>query len=139
MQTDRQKTFEMPRSLARNIGIEILYAEEGMVKASMPVDERTSRPCEPKDILNGGASLALAETAAGYGSLAICSDQEMAVGIQISANHVSMVSIGQTVYATGKLIHKGKTQHVWNIDITNKEGKLVSTARVVNLIVKKRL
>ena len=139
MQTDQQKTFESPHSLAQNIGIEILHTEEGMIKASMPVDERTSRPCEPKDILNGGASLALAETMAGYGSLAICSDTEMPVGIQISANHISMATIGQHVYAMGKLVHRGRTQHVWNIDITDEQGKLVSTARVVNLIIKKRL
>ena len=131
MQTDLIKTLETPLSLAQNIGIEMISIEDGLVKASMPVDERTSRPCEPKDILNGGASLALAETTAGYGSLKICSDEEMPVGIQISANHLSM--------ATGTLIHKGRTQHVWNVDITTEDGKLVSTARITNLIVKKRV
>lgn len=139
MQTDLQKILEAPLSLAQNIGIEIIGTEDGLIKASMPVDERTSRPCAPKDILNGGASLALAETVAGYGSLQICSDKEMAVGIQISANHLSMATVGQTVYATGNLIYRGRTQHVWSIDITTEEGKLVSTARVVNLIVKKRI
>ncbi len=139
MQTDLIKTLETPLSLAQNIGIEMISIEDGLVKASMPVDERTSRPCEPKDILNGGASLALAETTAGYGSLKICSDEEMPVGIQISANHLSMATVGQTVYATGTLIHKGRTQHVWNVDITTEDGKLVSTARITNLIVKKRV
>jgi 1,4-dihydroxy-2-naphthoyl-CoA hydrolase len=43
------------------------------------------------------------------------------------------------VYATGTLIHKGRTQHVWNVDITTEDGKLVSTARITNLIVKKRV
>ena len=36
-------------------------------------------------------------------------------------------------------VHRGRTSHVWNVDITTPEGKLVSTARIVNLIVKKRL
>ena len=128
----------MPESLAKNLGIQLLSIEEGTVKASMPVDFRTSRPCEPKDILNGGASLALAETVAGYGSLHLCNAPEMPVGIQISANHLAMITTGHTVYATGTLIYRGRTQHVWNIDIVSDEDKLISTVRVVNLIIKKR-
>lgn len=50
-----------------------------------------------------------------------------------------MVPIGTYVEAVGKLVHRGRTSHVWNVDITTPEGKLVSTARIVNLIVKKRL
>lgn len=129
----------MGQSLAESLGIQIISLEGETVKLSMPVDGRTSRPCEPTAILNGGASLALAETAAGYGSLSLCDETETPVGIQISANHVSMVAVGHTVYATGTLVHRGRTQHVWNIDITSDEGTLVSTARVVNLIIKKRV
>ena len=68
----------------------------------MPVDERTSRPCEPVDILNGGASLALAETVAGYGSIPLCEPGQMPCGIQISANHVHMVPIGDLRRSCGK-------------------------------------
>ena len=72
MQTSEKKCYELPESLAKNLGIQLISVEEGYVKATMPVDERTSRPCEPVDILNGGASLALAETVAGYGSIPLC-------------------------------------------------------------------
>lgn len=129
----------MPDSLTTSLGIEVISIEHGVAKASMPVDARTSRPCEPKDILNGGATLALAETIAGYGSLNLCDDTETPVGIQVSANHLAMVYTGHTVYANGTLIHHGRTQHVWNVDIISDENKLVSTVRVVNLIIKKRI
>ena len=68
MQTSEKTSYELPESLGKSLGIQLVAIEEGYVKATMPVDVRTSRPCEPKDILNGGASLALAETVAGYGS-----------------------------------------------------------------------
>ena len=139
MQTSEQTPYELPESLGKNLGIQLVSIEEGYVKATMPVDERTSRPCEPKDTLNGGASLALAETVAGYGSIPLCEPGQMPCGIQISANHVHMVPIGTYVEATGTLVHRGRTSHVWNVDIKTPDGKLVSTARVVNLIVKKRL
>ena len=106
----------------------------------MPVDERTSRPCEPVDILNGGASLALAETVAGYGSIPLCEPGQMPCGIQISANHVHMVPIGTYVEAVGKILYTEDVLHTYgNVDITTPEGKLVSTARIVNLIVKKAI
>lgn len=138
MQTDETTLYGRPDSLVKNLGIELIENKDGYIKATMPVDDRTSRPYEPTNILNGGASLALSEIVAGYGSVALCSDDQMPVGIQISANHVHMVTVGTYVEAIGEIIHRGKTSHIWNIEIKPPEGKLVSTARVVNLIVKKR-
>jgi hypothetical protein len=31
----------------------------------------------------------------------------------------------------------GKRTHVWNVDVRNEAGKLLSTARVTNMIVKR--
>lgn len=136
--TETNELPDLSHSLAQNLGITFQTVDEGYVKATMPVDERTSRPCDPVDILNGGASLALAETVAGYGSIRVCEKGWMPCGVQISANHIRMVRTGTYVEATGRLIHRGRTQHVWNIDITTPDDKLVSTIRVVNLIVKER-
>lgn len=49
-----------------------------------------------------------------------------------------MMPVGTFVKATARLIQRGAILHVWNVDITSPSGKLISTARVVNLIVKKR-
>lgn len=138
MQTNEPNTHPLPdlaHSMGEVLGIEFLSVEEGLVKASMPVDHRT---CQPFGILNGGASLALAEIVAGHGSVPLCTPNEMPCGIQVSANHVGMVRTGSYVLATGRLIHRGRTTHIWNVDITSPEGKLISTARIVNQIVKKR-
>ena len=138
MQTSENNRYELPESLARHLGIELICVEDGYVKATMTVDKRTSRPCSPTDILNGGATLALAETVAGYGSLAICGPDQNPCGIQVSANHIKMVPAGTYVEAVGRLVHRGRTSHVWNIDVTTPDGSLVSTARIVNLIINKR-
>lgn len=129
---------DLKDSMGEHLGIEFTSMEEGKVTAIMPVDHRT---CQPFGILNGGASLALAEIMAGHGSVPLCSPNEMPCGIQVSANHVGMVKVEEGAYvkATGTLIHRGRTTHIWNIDITTPEGKLVSTARIVNQIVKKRI
>ena len=138
MQTSENSNQQLPdlsHSMGEVLGIEFTSIEEGLVKAKMPVDHRT---CQPFGILNGGASLALAEMVAGHGSVPLCSPNEMPCGIQVSANHVGMVRTGSYVEATGRLIHRGRTTHIWNVDITSPEGKLISTARIVNQIVKRR-
>lgn len=119
-----------------HLGISFIESEsDEIVKATMPVDHRT---CQPFGFLNGGASLALAESIAGHGSSMICPEDSYAAGVQVSANHISSVPVGQIVTGIGTLIHKGKSSHIWNIDIMSQDNKLVSTVRVVNFVYTKR-
>jgi uncharacterized protein (TIGR00369 family) len=122
-------------SLMENLGMEVLSASEKRVEITMPVDSRTRQAA---GILHGGASLALAETVAGVGSLAACQPDERIVGTQVSGNHVVPAPEGESVRAVGTIIHHGKTMHVWNVDIFRADGRLVSTARVVNNVLKKK-
>jgi len=116
------------------LGIEYLEAEQGYLKARMPVNDNTK---QPNGILHGGANLALAETVAGLGSAMMVDMEKYNVrGAQVSANHVGTANSGW-VYAEGKVIHKGKNTHVWNIDIKNEDGKMLSTCRITNFIQKK--
>ena len=113
MPTDLETTYKLPDlsdSMGAHLGIKFQTVQEGYVKATMPVDART---CQPFGILNGGASLALAEIVAGHGSVPLCSPDQMPCGIQVSANHVRMVRTGSYVEATGRLIHRGRTSHMW--------------------------
>ena len=122
-------------SLTGNLGIQFTYASEDRLEATMPVDERTRQPF---GILHGGATLALAETVAGLGSMMLCKPDETMVGMQVSGNHVSSAHEGDTVRAVGTVIHKGRSSHVWNVDVFTSTDKLVSSIRVVNSIIKKR-
>ena len=100
----------------------------------MPVDHRTRQPF---GVLHGGATLALAETVAGMGSLLLCKADEVVAGMQVSGNHISAAHEGDTVRAIGTIIHRGRSTHVWNIDVYTSTNKLVSTIRIVNSILDK--
>lgn len=121
--------------LVGHLGIQFTYISENRIEATMPVDLRTRQPF---GILHGGATLALAETVAGLGSMTICKPDEKMVGMQVSGNHVSSAHEGDTVRAVGTLIHKGYSSHVWNVDIFTSTDKLVSSVRVLNSIMRKR-
>ncbi len=121
-------------TLMEQLGIEYTELSKGFVKGQMPVDHRT---VQPVGILHGGASLAFAETLAGVGSfLLIDLKKYNSVGAQVSANHVGMAVKG-IVTGEASIVHQGKTTHVWNVDIKNEEGGLISSVRVTNLILKK--
>ena len=122
-------------ALMGNLGIQYTYAAEGRVEATMPVDERTRQPF---GILHGGATLALAETVAGLGSMIMAAPDEIVVGMQVSGNHMSSAHEGDTVRAVGTIIHKGRSSHVWDVNIYTSTDKLVSSVRVINSIIKKK-
>ena len=122
-------------ALMGNLGIQYTYASDERVEATMPVDYRTRQPF---GILHGGATLALAETVAGLGSMIICEPDEIVVGMQVSGNHISSAHEGDTVRAVATIVHKGRSSHVWNVDVFTSTNKLISSIRVVNSVIKKR-
>ena len=122
-------------ALMGNLGIQYTYASDERVEATMPVDYRTRQPF---GILHGGATLALAETVAGLGSMIICEPDEIVVGMQVSGNHISSAHEGDTVRAVATIVHRGRSSQVWNVDVFTSTNKLVSSIRVVNSVIKKR-
>lgn len=121
-------------TLIDNLGIEFTEVGEDFIKAKMPVDRRT---LQPMGVLHGGASLALAETIAGAGSLAVVDISKYnIVGFQVNANHVGTISDG-FVYAYAKLLHNGTRTHVWDIAISAEDGRKISLCRVTNMLLEK--
>src|SRR6187551_2443279 len=74
------------RGLADVLGIEVTELTPKRVVATMPVDQRTRQPF---GILHGGASVALAETVASFGAVALIDRERfVAVGQEINGNHL---------------------------------------------------
>lgn len=122
-------------TLMGNLGIQYTFASPERVEATMPVDHRNRQPF---GILHGGATLALAETVAGLGSMIAAKPDEFVVGMQVSGNHISSAHEGDTVRAVATSVHLGRSSHVWNVDVFTSTGKLVSSVRVVNSVMKRK-
>ncbi|MEM9981151.1 MAG: hotdog fold thioesterase [Bacteroidota bacterium] len=118
------------------LGIEFTEVGEDYICAKMPVDERT---VQPAGILHGGASVVLAET---LGSVAsnFMVDQEkyMCVGLEINANHLRPIPKGNWVFGKATAIHVGKKTHVWNIELSNEQGKLTCISRLTIAVIEKK-
>lgn len=125
------KEVEARPSLITTLGMEMLDAPRGEARARMFVDEKV---CHPFNRLSGGASLALAETVAGHASLEMCEKGFFPWGVEVSGHHFLSVKPGQWLFAEGKILHEGKTLHVWNIDLLDEQRRLISTVRVTNFL-----
>jgi 1,4-dihydroxy-2-naphthoyl-CoA hydrolase len=124
--------FSDNETLIKTLEIEILEASPEKVIATMPV---TPKVHQPFGLLHGGASVALAETVASFGAFLSVADQGMAaVGLEINANHLRGVREG-LITATATPIHKGRTTHVWHIEIKDQNDKMVCISRCTLAIV----
>ena len=122
-------------SMIGRLGIELISEKPDLVEARMPVNDSTSQPF---GVLCGGASLAFAEILAGYASYLTLPDGFIPVGSSVSGNHVSSVKKAPDtyVYAYASPLHIGRSTHIWNVDIKTEDGRLVSSVRVTNFIVR---
>lgn len=121
-------------TLAGSLGIEITKIADGTVEGMLNFSPKNSRP---GGILHGGANLAMAETLAGLGSMLLVDLNAFDVlGIMVNGNHTGVLKSGRAL-AIAKIIHRGKQTHVWNVDICNEEGRLISSVRVTNMITEK--
>jgi 1,4-dihydroxy-2-naphthoyl-CoA hydrolase len=120
-------------TLIEALGIEITHIEAGRVIATMPVDGRTR---QPMGLLHGGASVALAETVASVGAYELVNKEiEVVAGQEINANHVRSITEG-VVTAVGTVLHQGKTTQVWDIKISDEQGRLICISRCTMAVIK---
>lgn len=121
-------------TLLTTLGITITEATRDRVTATMPIGPKVHQPF---GLLHGGASVVLAETVASTGAFMNCAlDKEMAVGIEINANHLRGKRDG-LLTAVATPVHKGRTTHVWEVRITDEAGKPVCISRCTLAIVPK--
>ena len=133
MNVDKIKEIiEKKPNLSTALGMHFISTpDDDICMATMKVDERNRQPF---GFLSGGASLAPAENVAGVGSTALCPGK-ICVGVSVSGDHVKAVEEGDTVTALAHLVSKGRKLHVWDVQITNSNGELISTVHVTNYII----
>lgn len=124
-------------SFIKTLDIKFVETDDmSTVEATLYITEKL---IQTSNVLHGGVTITLAETVAGVGSNVICEEDEYCLGIQISANHVSSGKVGDTIRAIGTIMHKGRTTHLWNVDVVSETtGKLISSIRATNAVLKRR-
>jgi 1,4-dihydroxy-2-naphthoyl-CoA hydrolase len=108
------------------LGIEIVELTPDRVVLDMPIGPTVH---QPMGILHGGASATLAESAASLGAFANCEQgAEYAVGIELNISHLRSRRDG-TLRATAVPVRKGRTVHVWTVDLVDQDQMPIAAAR----------
>lgn len=137
---DKDKMLQLCNEWSKNtlmetLEIEYIDAGEDFLTAKMPVNPRVH---QPMGLLHGGASVALAESVGSAASIMFVNPEKSEVrGIEISANHLKAKRDGM-VYATAKIVHKGRSIHLWEIRITDENHNLVCLCKLTNMILPRK-
>jgi 1,4-dihydroxy-2-naphthoyl-CoA hydrolase len=109
------------------LGIELEpLGEEGVARGRMPV---TQRIMQPYGLVHGGAILTLAETLASHGTgFGVLAEGKLAMGQEISASLLRPISSGH-VNGLATARRRGRSAWVWEVEITDDEGRLCALAR----------
>ncbi len=141
MTFDKERVLKLCNEWSKNtlmqtLEIEYTDAGEDFLVATMPVNSKVH---QPMGLLHGGASVALAESVGSAASLMFINHEKQEVrGIEISANHLKSKREG-IVTGTARIIHKGASLHLWEIRITDEDGKLISLCKLTNMVLPRRL
>lgn len=121
-------------TLMQTLGIVFTEIGEDYLKATMPVESRVHQPF---GLLHGGANVALAESLGScLSNILLWGTGQVAVGTQINANHLKAKKEG-IVTGTAKIIKKGKTLHLVEIEICDEEGQLICHTTMSNMVMTK--
>lgn len=140
MTFDKKKILDFCNGFAKNtlmgtLNIEYVDAGEDFLVATMPVNASVH---QPMGLLHGGATVALAESVGSAASMLFVNPELSEVrGIEIAANHLKSKRNG-IVTATAKIIHKGRSIHLWEIKIVDENDQLISLCKLTNMILPKR-
>ncbi|MFC0324029.1 PaaI family thioesterase [Gallibacterium melopsittaci] len=120
---------------AEQLGIEFIGFGDDWVEAALTVDQRN---CQPMGLLHGGSSALLAETVGSYAGFCACEEDKGVVGVEINANHLRAMKLGERVVARATPLHIGRTLHVWQINITDSQQRLCCQSRLTLAVLDQR-
>lgn len=140
MTFDKEKILHYCNEISKNtlmetLNIKYIDAGKDYLVATMPVNPSVH---QPMGLLHGGATVALAESVGSAASFLFINPELSEVrGIEISANHLKSKRVG-VVTATAKIIHKGRSIHLWEIKIVDENDSLISLCKLTTMVLPKR-
>ena len=140
MTFDKEKILHYCNKVSKNtlmqtLNIEYVDAGPDYLVATMPVNSSVH---QPMGLLHGGATVALAESVGSAASMLFVNSEVSEVrGIEIAANHLKPKRDG-IVTATARIVHKGRSIHLWEIRVVDENDHLISLCKLTNMVLPKR-
>jgi 1,4-dihydroxy-2-naphthoyl-CoA hydrolase len=115
------------------VGVEFDEAADGIVRARLELRDELQAP---NGYLHAGAVITLADTACGYGCLLnLPEDAQGFTTIELKANFLRSAQRG-TIACEARLLHGGRTTHLWDAAVADPEGRTMALFRCTQLILR---
>ena len=132
MNEDRMQRINEGNDVNKQLGVEVVLLTPDKVVLQVEVGPKVH---QPYGILHGGVSALMAEGAASIGGAVSVGPDEIVVGTELNCSHLRSMNSG-TLTATATPVRKGRTVHVWAIDLTDETGRLICVARCTLQVLK---
>ena len=111
----------------RHYGLEIVEASDQLVRGRVRVLDELK---QPTGVVHGGVYASIAEALASLGTnVGVNADGNVGLGMSNHSSFLRPVSDG-VVHAEARRRHRGRTTWIWDVDLTDDEGRLCATSRV---------
>jgi uncharacterized protein (TIGR00369 family) len=108
-------------------GLEILEVGEELVRAQVRVRDEVK---QPMGLVHGGVFAAIAESITSYATaLAVLPEGKAPQGLSNQASFLRPITQG-TIHAEARRRHRGRTTWVWEVELTDDEGRLCALVRM---------
>ena len=119
--------MDLGRTLDGTLGVEWLEASDEVARARIPVADKIK---QPMGLVHGGVFAALAESLASAATyMAVREDGMVAVGLSNQTSFMRPITEGN-VHGEARRRHRGRTTWIWDVEITDDEGRVCALTRV---------
>jgi uncharacterized protein (TIGR00369 family) len=109
------------------VGLVVSAADEHSARADLAVRREL---LQPWGVVHGGVFATIAETLASWATATVVVPEgHAAMGLSNSTSFLRPVGTG-TIHALATRRHRGRTTWVWDVDMSDDEGRLCATSRV---------
>ncbi len=127
----RRVSFEpvipLDRSFDALYGLEVLEIDDERVRAQVAVRDELK---QPMGLVHGGVLASIAESITSLATFrAVFPDGSSAQGLSNQTSFVRPISEG-TIHAAARRRHRGRTTWVWDVDISDDQGRLCAMVRM---------
>ena len=117
---------EIENGLTTLLGIRVVQAGADLVRLTWQVRPEHH---QAYGIVHGGIYCAAVETAASIGAALWFGEQGRVVGVSNQTDFLRAVREG-TLNAEARPIHRGRSQQLWQVEITDEHGRLIARGQV---------
>lgn len=135
MNEQEQTLVSLDEDLNATLGFVLDEMEDHRVTGHFEVENRVRQPF---GIVHGGAYASIAETLASVGTYrAVAGQDKIAMGMSNDTTFLRSVSSGR-VDAVAEAIHTGSTTWVWEVKLSDDQGRLCAVSRLTIAVRERR-